>query len=382
MLWVGRLSTISSFFGKNIKISIFGESHGPAIGVVIDGLPSGFSIYQEKLLKDMARRRPSSQSYSTKRREPDDVEILSGYYNDRTTGTPLCAMIRNKDTRSKDYSELESLMRPGHADYTGYMRYKGYNDISGSGHFSGRLTAPLVFAGSLISQILINSKIFIGSHIDSIFDKHDLRFNGTNVTEEQLNNLKYMDIPVNDLSCQQAFLDIIDDAKSKSDSVGGIVETAIIGLPAGIGSPIFDNVESNIASILFSIPAVKGVEFGQGFDITSLYGSEANDSFYIENKKILTRTNNNGGINGGITNGMPLLLRTAVKPTSSIAKKQDTIDIKTLKNATLEVKGRHDACIVPRVVPVIDAACAISIFDLLIGYYGLDRFNGGKSLYV
>lgn len=382
MLWVGRLSTISSFFGKNIKISIFGESHGPAIGVVIDGLPSGFSIYQEKLLKDMARRRPSSQSYSTKRREPDDVEILSGYYNDRTTGTPLCAMIRNKDTRSKDYSELESLMRPGHADYTGYMRYKGYNDISGSGHFSGRLTAPLVFAGSLISQILINSKIFIGSHIDSIFDKHDLRFNGTNVTEEQLNNLKYMDIPVNDLSCQQAFLDIIDDAKSKSDSVGGIVETAIIGLPAGIGSPIFDNVESNIASILFSIPAVKGVEFGQGFDITSLYGSEANDSFYIDNKKILTRTNNNGGINGGITNGMPLLLRTAVKPTSSIAKKQDTIDIKTLKNATLEVKGRHDACIVPRVVPVIDAACAISIFDLLIGYYGLDRFNGGKSLYV
>ncbi len=379
---MGRLSTISSFFGKNIKISIFGESHGPAIGVVIDGLPSGFSIYQEKLLKDMARRRPSSQSYSTKRREPDDVEILSGYYNDRTTGTPLCAMIRNKDTRSKDYSELESLMRPGHADYTGYMRYKGYNDISGSGHFSGRLTAPLVFAGSLISQILINSKIFIGSHIDSIFDKHDLRFNGTNVTEEQLNNLKYMDIPVNDLSCQQAFLDIIDDAKSKSDSVGGIVETAIIGLPAGIGSPIFDNVESNIASILFSIPAVKGVEFGQGFDITSLYGSEANDSFYIENKKILTRTNNNGGINGGITNGMPLLLRTAVKPTSSIAKKQDTIDIKTLKNATLEVKGRHDACIVPRVVPVIDAACAISIFDLLIGYYGLDRFNGGKSLYV
>lgn len=382
MLWVGRLSTISSFFGKNIKISIFGESHGPAIGVVIDGLPSGFSIYQEKLLKDMARRKPSSQSYSTKRREPDDVEILSGYYNDRTTGTPLCAMIRNKDTRSKDYSELESLMRPGHADYTGYMRYKGYNDISGSGHFSGRLTAPLVFAGSLISQILINSKIFIGSHIDSIFDKHDLRFNGTNVTEEQLNNLKYMDIPVNDLSCQQAFLDIIDDAKSKSDSVGGIVETAIIGLPAGIGSPIFDNVESNIASILFSIPAVKGVEFGQGFDITSLYGSEANDSFYIDNKKILTRTNNNGGINGGITNGMPLLLRTAVKPTSSIAKKQDTIDIKTLKNATLEVKGRHDACIVPRVVPVIDAACAISIFDLLIGYYGLDRFNGGKSLYV
>lgn len=379
---MGRLSTISSFFGKNIKISIFGESHGPAIGVVIDGLPSGFSIYQEKLLKDMARRKPSSQSYSTKRREPDDVEILSGYYNDRTTGTPLCAMIRNKDTRSKDYSELESLMRPGHADYTGYMRYKGYNDISGSGHFSGRLTAPLVFAGSLISQILINSKIFIGSHIDSIFDKHDLRFNGTNVTEEQLNNLKYMDIPVNDLSCQQAFLDIIDDAKSKSDSVGGIVETAIIGLPAGIGSPIFDNVESNIASILFSIPAVKGVEFGQGFDITSLYGSEANDSFYIDNKKILTRTNNNGGINGGITNGMPLLLRTAVKPTSSIAKKQDTIDIKTLKNATLEVKGRHDACIVPRVVPVIDAACAISIFDLLIGYYGLDRFNGGKSLYV
>lgn len=379
---MGRLITISSIYGKNIKISIFGESHGPAIGVVIDGLPSGFLIDQETLSKDMARRRPSLQSYSTKRREPDDFEILSGYYKNTTTGTPLCAIIRNKDTISKDYSEIESIMRPGHADYSGYMRYKGFNDIRGSGHFSGRLTAPLVFAGALITQILNKSDIYIGSHIDSIFNKHDISFESINITKGLLNSFKEMDLPVNDISCQQAYLDIIEDAKRKSDSIGGIVETAIIGLNAGIGSPIFDNIESNLSSILFSIPAVKGIEFGKGFKITSLYGSQANDSLYVENEKVLTKTNNNGGINGGITNGMPIVLRTAVKPTSSIAKKQDTININKHENAVLEVKGRHDACIVPRVVPVIDAACAISLFDILIGYYGLDSFNGGRSLNV
>jgi chorismate synthase len=349
--------------------------------VVIDGLPSGFSIDQERLSKDMARRRPSQQNYSTKRREPDEIEMLSGYHNDRTTGTPLCAIIRNRDTRSKDYSNLESLMRPGHADYSGHIRYKGFNDIRGGGHFSGRLTAPIVFAGSLAAQILSMSNIFIGSHIDSVFDKHDVRFDDTNITEEHLNNLKDMDVPVNELSCREEFLAIIEEARKKCDSVGGVVETAIIGVPAGVGSPIFDNVESNLASFLFSIPAVKGVEFGEGFSITSLYGSQSNDSLYMENGKVLTRTNNNGGINGGITNGMPLIVRTAVKPTSSIAKKQDTININTLENAKLEVKGRHDSCIVPRVVPVIDSACAITILDMLIGYYGLDRFNGGKGLY-
>lgn len=371
---------MSSVFGKNIKISLFGESHGPSVGVVIDGLPSGFCLDWDKVSKEMGRRKPGSQNYSTKRNEADEVEILSGFHNGRITGTPLCAMIRNNDTISKDYSDLESLMRPGHADYSGYERYRGYNDIRGSGHFSGRLTAPIVFAGAVITQLLNYWGIFIGSHINSIYDMQDLRFDSTRITVEQLNRLRDMDIPVNDLSCYEAYLEIIDNAKNNLDSVGGVVETAIIGLSAGIGSPIFDNIEAKISSILFSIPAIKGVEFGEGFGITTFFGSEANDSFYIENEKILTKTNNNGGINGGITNGMPLVFRTAIKPTSSISREQDTVNIKTRENAKLKVKGRHDACIVPRAVPVIDAAAAIAIFDLLIGHYGLDKFSGGNGL--
>lgn len=372
---------MSSIFGKNIRISLFGESHGPAVGVVIDGLPSGFKIDLEKVSKEMERRKPNSQNYSTKRREPDKIEILSGVYNGKTTGTPISAIIRNTDTKSKDYNELENLMRPGHADYSGYVRYKGFNDIKGSGHFSGRLTAPLVFAGAVTTQFLNHSRIFIGSHIESIHDTQDLRFDATQITVEQLYKLKDMDIPVNDLSCLQKYLDVFEKARKSVNSVGGVVETAIIGLPAGVGSPMFGNVEAKISSMIFSIPAVKGIEFGKGFGITQLYGSEANDGFYMEENNIITRTNNNGGINGGITNGMPIIFRTAVKPTSSIAKMQDTIDIKTLKNAKLSVKGRHDVCIVPRAVPVIDNATAIALFDLLISYYGLDKFNGGNSLY-
>ncbi|NLL68169.1 MAG: chorismate synthase [Clostridiaceae bacterium] len=369
---------MGSVYGKNIKVSIFGESHGPAIGVVIDGLPSGFEINPEIISKEMGRRKPTSLVYSTNRKEADEVEILSGIYNGKTTGTPICAMIKNKDCKSKDYDNLVSLIRPGHADLSGFVRYKGYNDIRGSGHFSGRLTAPIVFAGAIASQILAVYDINIGSHIDSIYDFHDLRFDHTQITKEQLIMLRSMDIPVNDRSCRESYLEIINDAKSKSDSVGGVVETAITGVSAGIGSPIFDNVEARLSSILFSIPAVKGVEFGEGFGITTLYGSEANDSFYLLDGNIYTRTNNNGGINGGITNGMPIVFRTAIKPTSSIAKEQDTVDMKKGSDAKLKVKGRHDACIVPRVVPVIDAASAIAILDLLIEHYGLEGVNKGR----
>ncbi len=365
---------MGSIFGDNLKISIFGESHGPAIGVVIDGLPSGFQIDFDNISEEMGRRKPGSDVYSTKRKEPDEVEILSGMYDRKTTGTPLCALITNQDQKSKDYDDLHKLMRPGHADYSGYVRYKGFNDVRGSGHFSGRLTAPIVFAGALVSQILKRNNIIIGSHIDSIFDMKDVGFDKANITEEQLLELRNMDIPVNDRSCREEYFNIISDAKKALDSVGGVVETAIIGLPAGLGSPMFDNVEAKLSSILFSIPAIKGVEFGEGFGITTLFGSQANDSLYYENGKILTKTNNNGGINGGITNGMPIVFRAAIKPTSSIAKEQETVNIKESINAKLEVKGRHDACIVPRVVPVIEAATAIAIFDLLLGQFGVESF--------
>ncbi|NLB78296.1 MAG: chorismate synthase [Clostridiaceae bacterium] len=371
---------MSSVFGKNIKVSIFGESHGPAIGVVIDGLPSGFDIDPEIISKEMGRRKPASGVYSTKRNEADEVEIVSGIYNGKTTGTPVCAIIRNTDCMSKDYDNLESLLRPGHADFSGFIRYNGYNDKRGSGHFSGRLTAPIVFAGAIATQILNVYGITIGSHIDSIYDFRDIRFDSTQITKDQLLMLKEMDIPVNDRSCREAYLEIIEEARRNLDSVGGIIETTIIGISAGIGSPIFDNVEAKLSSILFSVPAVKGVEFGEGFGITKLYGSQANDSFYLQDENIYTRTNNNGGINGGITNGMPVVFRTAIKPTSSIAKEQDTVDIKKGSNSKLVVKGRHDTCIVPRAVPVIDAATAIAVLDLLLEHYGLEGFNKGRSI--
>lgn len=369
---------MSSIYGQYLKISLFGESHGPAIGVVMDGLPSGILIDSEKIFQEMARRRPSKGAHSTKREEPDRVEILSGIHNGRTTGTPLCAIIRNRDTHSADYSEMERLMRPGHADFSGFIRYKGFNDIRGGGHFSGRLTAPLVFAGAIAQHILDEQDITIGSHIDTIQDMKDIGFDKAGVTKEQLLTLRGMDIPVNDLSCRQAYLEIIEEARMATDSVGGIIETAVIGVPPGLGSPIFNNVEARLSSMLFSIPAVKGVEFGEGFDITKLRGSEANDAFYTDGENIRTRTNHNGGINGGITNGMPIVFRVAVKPTSSIAVEQETVDIKSMENAKLRVRGRHDACIVPRAVPVIEAATAIALCDMLIGQYGLDTFCEGS----
>ncbi len=371
---------MSSIFGENLKISVFGESHGPAIGVVMDGLPSGIALGFEKISREMGRRRPNTGAHSTKRQEPDEVELLSGLYQGRTTGTPLCAMIRNKDAHSADYNDMERLLRPGHADFTGHVRYRGFNDIRGGGHFSGRLTAPLVFAGAVAQHILDEQQISIGAHIDKIYDMRDLGFDKVQISHEQLLSLREMDIPVNDRACREVYLEIIEEARKRGDSVGGIVEAAIIGLPAGIGSPLFNNVEARLSSLLFSIPAVKGVEFGDGFDIASLYGSEANDSFYTDGDRILTRTNHNGGLNGGITNGMPLTLRVAIKPTASISIEQETVDLKAHENATLSVQGRHDACIVPRAVPVIEAACALVLCDLLLGQYGLEILNEGSTI--
>lgn len=357
---------MGSIWGENLKISLFGESHGQAVGVVLDGFPPGITLDLAKISLEMGRRRPSTGAYSTKRKEADEVELLSGLYNGRTTGAPICGLIRNTDARSGDYEEMSRLMRPGHADYTGYIRYKGFNDIRGGGHFSARLTAPIVFAGAIAQQYLDTVGVTIGSHIYRIHDVCDAGFDLADVTKEQLLRLREMEIPVNNAAAAQEYNKEIMDAHSNGDSVGGIVEAAAINLPAGLGSPIFGNVESRLSSFLFSIPAVKGVEFGAGFSIACMKGSKANDSFYSDHGRILTRTNNNGGINGGITNGMPLVFRVALKPTPSIAMEQDTIDINKMENARLKIKGRHDACIVPRAVPVVEAACAIVLCDLYL----------------
>lgn len=364
---------MSSIWGERLKISLFGESHGTGIGIVVDGFPPGITVDFEKINFEMERRKPKSSVFSTKRKESDAIEILSGLYQGRTTGTPICAVIRNHDTRSQDYERTSHLARPGHADYSGYVRFGGFNDFRGGGHFSARLTAPLVFAGALARQFLEEKGVFIGSHIQSIGDISDAPFDMTHVSREQLERLNKMEIPVNDTSCAEAYLQLIDEARRDLDSVGGIIETAVIGLPPGIGTPYFGNVEGKLSSILFSIPAVKGVEFGAGFAITRMRGSEANDSFYIDGNAIRTRTNNNGGINGGITNGMPVIFRVALKPVSSISKVQETIDIIRMENALLEIKGRHDTCVVPRAVPVVEAACAIALCDLFLMQFGNAR---------
>ena len=361
---------MSSIWGERLKISLFGESHGPGIGVVLDGFPPGLELDFEKISLEMERRKPKSSAYSTSRKEADEVEILSGLYKGRTTGTPICGLIRNSDTRSQDYERTSHLARPGHADYTGFVRFGGYNDFRGGGHFSARLTAALVFAGAIARQYLEDKGIHIGSHIFSIGDVLDVGFDMTHITRKQLDHLRNMELPVNDASCGDAYLSVIDEARRMGDSVGGIIETAVIGLPAGLGTPFFGNVEGKLSSILFSIPAVKGVEFGAGFSITGMKGSEANDSFYMDGGQVRTKTNNNGGINGGITNGMPVVFRVALKPTSSIFLVQDTIDIKKMENAKLELKGRHDTCIVPRAVPVVEAACSIALCDLYLMQFG------------
>jgi len=356
---------MSSTWGEQVKISIFGESHGEAIGVTLDGLPAGEEIDLDAVAMQMSRRAPGRDNTSTPRKESDLPQILSGFLNGRTTGAPLCAIIQNTNTRSGDYANLSVLPRPGHADYTGFVRYGGYNDIRGGGHFSGRLTAPLVFAGAVCRQILLRRGIHIGAHISAIAGVHDTPFDAVAVSNEQLDDLASVYFPLIDRKTEASMRGKIEDARMALDSVGGIVECAVTGMPAGIGNPMFGGVENVLSSILFGVPAVKGVEFGVGFAAAELRGSENNDPFYYENDTVKTTTNNCGGILGGITNGMPILFRAAVKPTSSIAQEQDTVDLTAKTNAKLNVHGRHDPCIVPRAVPVIEAATAIGILNLL-----------------
>ena len=360
---------MSGVWGNNIKVSIFGESHGNAIGINIDGLPSGFEIDMDKILLEMERRAPGKNQLSTSRKEADLPEILSGFFEGRTTGTPLCAIIRNSDTRSKDYAKTKDFMRPGHADFTGYERYSGFNDYRGGGHFSGRITAPLVFAGAICKQILEEKGIFIGAHISSIKEIQDENFNSTNISKEDLLELRNKELPLINTSLEEKMKHTIMQAKYDGDSVGGTIECAVVGIKPGVGNPFFDSVESTLAHLMFSVPAVKGIEFGKGFDMTKLFGSEANDEYYYDGDLVKTKTNNNGGILGGISNGMPIVFKVAVKPTASILKEQNTIDIKNKKDVKFRIEGRHDPCIVQRAVPVIEAVTAIGILDLIGGRY-------------
>jgi chorismate synthase len=362
---------MSGVWGNNIKLSIFGESHGKAIGINIDGFPLGIELDFDYINEEMQRRAPGKNKLSTPRKEKDQFEILSGYFENRTTGTPLCCIIWNSDQHSKDYSLIKNIMRPGHADYTGKIRYDGYNDYRGGGHFSGRLTAPIVFAGAVAKLILKKKNIIIGSHIKSIGNIEENYFNSVDLQGELLEKLVKSDFPVLDENKGIEMKDLILKAREENDSVGGVIEAAVLNLPEGIGSPFFNSVESTLAHLLFSIPAVKGVEFGAGFSITQMRGSQANDEMYLENDKVKTYTNNNGGIVGGITNGMPLIFRTAIKPTPSIGKKQRSVNIDQKENTVLEVKGRHDPCIVQRAVPVIEAAAAIAVLDLIMDRKGI-----------
>lgn len=356
---------MSGMWGSKIKLSIFGESHGNAIGITIDGLPAGFSIDMDKIMMEMARRAPGKSSLSTPRKESDIPEILSGYFEGKTTGTPLCAIIRNSNTKSKDYSKLKDVMRPGHADYTGAVRYKGFNDYRGGGHFSGRITAPLVFAGAICKQILEVKGIIVSAHINSIGKIKDCSFLESDISDELLNSFKEKELPLINTKLEDEMRQEILSARSSGDSIGGTIECAILGVSPGIGDPFFDSVESTLAHLMFSVAAVKGIEFGKGFDISKMRGSEANDEYYLENGNIKTKTNNNGGILGGITNGMPIIFNVAIKPTASIFKEQNTVNIATMEETTLCIEGRHDPCIVQRALPVIEAVAAIGITELM-----------------
>lgn len=359
---------MTATWGRKFKITIFGESHGMEIGAVIDGVPSGICIDFDEIYFEMKRRSPGSNKISTQRKESDTPRILSGIFNGKTTGAPIAISIKNTNHNSNDYEEIKNLMRPGHADYSAYIKFNGNNDYRGGGHFSGRITAPLVFAGALAKQILSKKEIFVGSHIRSIKNIYDESFSEKDLSKANFDTLKKERLPLVNKNLKSEIENLTISTKENFDSVGGVVECAIIGVEAGVGSPFFESIESIISGMVFSIPSVKGIEFGDGFDITKKFGSQANDEMYYKDKtsKVCMNTNHNGGILGGITNGMPIVFKVAVKPTPSIAKKQKTIDISRCENIELEIKGRHDPIIVPRIIPVLESVAAISILDCLM----------------
>ena len=352
---------MSSMWGNKVKISIFGESHGNCVGVVVDGLEPGLKIDFEKLNLLLKRRKPGGK-LTTPRKEDDEFQIMSGVKNGTVTGAPLSALTYNKNFNDKDYEELEKVARPSHSDYPAYIKYKGFNDLSGGGHFSARLTAPLVFAGGIAMQYLEQKGIKVFSHIYSVGGIKDQPFDGTD-TEKYYEILKEKTLKVLDDKAGADMLECIEKVQKEGDSVGGIVECAVTGLEVGIGNPIFGNLESVISSIIFAVPAIKGIEFGAGFSIADMKGSEANDLYIIKDGKIKTSSNNNGGILGGLSDGMPLILRTAFKPTPSIFKKQKSVAMVNLKETELLIKGRHDPCVALRGSVCIEAAVALAVYD-------------------
>jgi chorismate synthase len=366
-------------FGSNVTVTIFGESHGPAIGCVIDGLTPGIQVDEEFIRHMLSRRRPSSP-VDTPRREPDNYSILSGVFNGKTTGTPICIMIPNENTKSGDY--LFGPARPSHADYTAHIKYNGFEDYRGGGHFSGRITAALVAAGGIITPALNRLGIYIGTHIFSCGGVQDLSLgDNEKEIEENIKVLNNKMFPVLSDEAGEKMTAAIAEAAKDHDSLGGIIKTAVTGLPAGVGEPWFDSLESLLSHALYSIGAVKGVEFGKGFEAVSMQGSEFNDAFKMDEGRVVTVTNNNGGINGGISNGMPIMFNVSVKPTPSISRPQKTVNFLTGKEEELVIQGRHDPAIVRRICPVIDSITAIVIADALVTGFGPQVLVKGKALW-
>lgn len=355
---------MSATWGTLYQVTVFGESHSTGIGCVISGLPPAFALDLDLVRQAMARRAPNRTAASTKRLERDQFEILCGYINDKTTGTPLAAIIRNRDQRSQDYRELQTLLRPGHADYTGLVKYQGAGDIRGGGHFSGRITAPLVFAGACARQVLAAHGITVGAHVAEIAGISDQRYQ-TFAPDELLKPERHS-FPVLDAVSGEQMLAKIEEARQELDSVGGLIEVAAAGVPAGLGEPFFDSLESGISHMMFSVPAVKAIEFGDGWQMTRWRGSEANDSPVMRGDQVRFASNHSGGINGGISNGMPVVFRVAIRPTASISKEQATVDVSRHENATLRLRGRHDTCIVPRACEVVKNAACIVFLDMLM----------------
>lgn len=357
--------------GNEITITLFGESHGEAIGCVLDGVPSGIKI-DEAYINEKMNQRKATGKISTGRHEADEVHYLSGIKDGKTEGTPIAIMIQNTNMHSKDYSSLANIARPSHADYAAHLRYSGYEDPRGGGHFSGRLTAPLVAAGSILRFALEQKGILVASHIQTLHGIQDKSFTSL---EQEMKEVNQKAFPVLDDEIGLQMQKEIEKARDAQDSVGGLLETVITGVEGGLGEPAFSSIESRLAEMMFSIPAVKGLEFGSGFELANMYGSEANDAYTIENGRVVTKTNHNGGINGGITNGMPIVFRTVIKPTPSIAQTQDSVNFETMENVKLNIVGRHDPAIIHRARAVVDAMTAFVIADIYASTYGRKWFE-------
>ncbi len=357
---------MSSIIGNKIKLSVFGESHGEAIGCVIDGLPNGIKLDFDEISREMARRAPGNDKTATARKESDIPHILSGVLNGITTGAPLAMEIKNTNTRSGDYGNLMSVPRPSHSDYPAYVKYNGNNDVRGGGHFSGRLTAPIVFAGAVAKQILKTKGVTIGAHIIQIGSACDNLFDKNNICAAELDAVTHKQFAVVNDESEAEMRACVEAARVNGDSIGGVIECAAVGLPVGLGGNMFDTVESRLSAALFGVPAVKGVQFGAGFDFAEMLGSQANDGYEMRNGKVALLSNNNGGILGGMTSGAPIIFSVVLKPTPSVSVPQKSVNLQTMENETLIVKGRHDPCVVPRAVSVIEGITAVTLLDLMM----------------